>query len=91
MLNQKAAEYNNQNNTNLQTAQSNESVSDGSCHTAKSSIESEKTEETDLSLDLSINSSASSNSPTAAIESKTKKESGFLNICKLNKSICQQK
>lgn len=79
LLNQKSAEYNNQNNDNLQCAQSIESVSD----TTKSSIESDKTEETDLSSDLSINSSAPSTSPTTNIESKSKKESGFLNKCKL--------
>lgn len=83
MLHQKSAEYNNQNNDNLQSAQSDESVSD----TTKSSIQSDKTEETDLSSDLSVNSSAPSTSPTATIEIKNKKESGFLNKCKLINSL----
>lgn len=87
LLNQKSAVYNNQNNENLQSAHSNESVSD----TTIKSSESEKTEETDVSSDLSINSSAaSSQTPTPPppasstqppIESKPKKESGFLNKC----------
>lgn len=84
LIHQKSAEYNNQNNHNLQNAQSVDSVAD----TTKGSIQSDKTEETDLSsTDLSVNSSASSNSPTGANESKTKKESGFLNKCKSIESL----
>lgn len=81
LLHQKSAEYNNQNNDNLQSAKSVDSVAD----TTKSSNKSDKTEETDLSsTDLSsVNSSASSISPTGTNDSKGKKESGFLNKCKL--------
>lgn len=82
LLNQKTAVYNNQNNENLQSAHSNESVSNA---TIKSS-DSEKSEGTDVSSELSINLSAAPSispsqtpTPPSPPSTKPKKESGFLN------------
>lgn len=75
LLDQKAAEYNNQNNQNLQLL-----YDDSRSDTTKSSIQSDRTEETDLSSNLSIPSTISPVS--TAIKSKIKKESGLFNKCK---------
>lgn len=90
LLDKKSAEYNNQNNQNIQAIHSicgagitSAAIDDDSASdTTKSSVVSERTEDTDLSSNVSTTPPTSTVSLNSVVETKSKKESGFLNKCK---------